>query len=173
MNDYLKVSVDYVAILESLEAISRSVWERWGKQNSSSAAWAVADYKTIGFTVGRQCGATQGIHKWINEHKGKCLLISKDAILRKESMRKYLEAFERSDMTDYYRATPCIGTGVKYHFDDAGTPEATADMIENVRYVILDDSVYHYTFGRSGGRAAFNQWVADTFHEDTFVILIK
>jgi hypothetical protein len=173
MNNYLRTHVEYTAILHALETISRPVWERYGKQNSSSAAWAVADYKTIGFTVGRQCGATHGIHKWLNEHKGKCLLISADATLRKESLRKYLETFDSSDMTDYYRAVPCIDAGVKYHFDDNGTPEATADMIENVRYVILDDSVYHYTFGRSGGRAAFNQWVADTFHEDTFVILIK
>jgi len=173
-NPYVKMQVDYTEILSALEQVSRNVWERWGKQNTNgNAAWGVADYKTIGFTVGRQCGATKGIHQWINQHRGSCLLITKDVSLRKESLRLYLEHFERSDMTDYYRAVPCVGPDVKYYFDNDGSPEAMADLFKNVKYIILDDSVYHYTFGRAGGRKAFNQWVADNFSDDTFVILIK
>ena len=77
MNKYIDQKINYVGILEAFELVSRNRWEEWGKQNCSNPAWAVSDYKTIGFTVGRQCGATNGIHKWINKHRGQSLLISK------------------------------------------------------------------------------------------------
>lgn len=171
-NQYVTTRVNYCEILKALETISRQTWERWGKQNSRSyAAWEVADYKTIGFTVGRQCGATNGIHQWIKQHPGQCLLITKDIKLRDASMQLYTE--HHGDPSDYFRAVPTITQGANYRFHGYEGNEVPDDLKERVRYVILDDSVYHYTFGRSGGRKAFNEWVAENFHHDTFVILIK
>jgi hypothetical protein len=176
MSSYINRYVDYVAILRALEEVSRDRWERWGKQTTTKnqAAWAVSDYKTIGFTVGRQCGATNGIHKWIKEHRGQCLLISKDKDTRKNSLELYLKHHDDTDMTDYYRASARIVTTVEFSYEhDDNNDVLHKDMTDNVRYVILDDSAHHYVLGRSGGKAAFSQWVADTFHEDTFVILVK
>jgi hypothetical protein len=174
MSSYISQYVEYASILRALETVSRSAWERWGKQNSSTGAWAVADYKTIGFTVGRQCGATRGIHQWVSEHRGKCLVISKDRKMRDSGLENYLTQFPNSDMTDYYRASARMLNEVTFSYEHDDDDETLHnDMIENVRYVILDDSAHQYVLGRPGGRVRFNEWVAETFHDDTFVILVK
>lgn len=171
-NEYMSVQVNYNAILEALENATRKVWTEWGKRSArlEDAAWNVGDYKTIGFTVGRQCGGTRAVSQWIKKHKNQCLLITKDTKMMDTFKATYCSR-EGGEVDDFYGMVPRInGDITKYAVQGYdGVPEIVK---ANIRYVIVDDASIQFNHGHIK-RRAFNQWVADNFNEDTFVILIK
>jgi hypothetical protein len=157
-------------MLDALESISRKAWERSGPRSVGTPAWDVADYKTIGFYVGRQCGASWAIHEWIRRHIGQCLVITKDTLLCNALLQQYCDRFPDANVNDYYRAVPTTRNERIVSIEGYG--DVTDYMRENVRYVIVDDANTLLNLGRLK-RNELNQWVADNFHPDTFVILVK
>ncbi|ABY63259.1 hypothetical protein ST201phi2-1p436 [Pseudomonas phage 201phi2-1] len=167
MNDYVKPLVDYVSIIDALEKVTRYNWERWGNtQHRGDPAWVVRDCKTIGLYVGRQCGLSQGALKWIAKHPNKCILITKDSYLKLALANDYLKNTGR-ERVDYTQLVPSAsGTIEKWN------AQLSDEEKLNTRYVIVDDAQFTVGAGYVK-RAEFNKWVAETFHPDTFVILIK
>lgn len=167
MNQYIKTNIDMLGILEALYAISKDRWERWGKQYSVNPAWAVQDSKTIGIHVGRQCGATRASLQWIRKHSGQCIYIAKDVRLLEANLAHYIE-LEGGKAEDYIRLPMRCVPDVT----ESWTSSLTPDQVDSTRFIILDDSTFLFN-GSSLKRVTFNKWVAETFHPDTFVILIK
>lgn len=163
MNTYKQPSVDYYSMLIALEHMSRQAWDRSKLRGLViDKAWQVADYKTIGFHVARQCGASWAINTWIHHHPGKCLLINKDSKLGKAQQQNYRERFP-TDPTDNYMSATALSNGLS---------QLDTNLTEGIRYVIVDDASYLMNSAILP-RAEFNKWVAENFHEDTFVILVK
>lgn len=167
MSSFVTPYADMLGIIEALYAITKDRWEKWGKQHSTDAAWAVQDAKTIGLFVGRQCGATRGALQWIRKHPGQCIQITKDKKLSDCNLENYINR-EGGKAEDYVRLVQRYVPDMTASWMSTLTPE----QIESTRFIILDDSVHLFN-GGSFKRAAFNKWVAETFHPDTFVILIK
>lgn len=167
MSQYITPYADIVGMIDALEAITRDRWNRWGKEwRSDDTAWEVRDRKTIGLYAGRQCGLTQGALKWMSKHPDECILVTKDAKLRDALEQTYLDITGRESI-DYFQLVPSVsGTIEKWN------KQLPDDWKTNTRFVVVDDAQFTVGAGYLK-RADFNKWVAETFHPDTFVILIK
>lgn len=168
MNEFVSPRVNYVNIIDALLNVSRDRINRWGKpMGSTNDAWYVQDARTVGLMVGRQCGASDGALSWMGRHPYECILITKDAHLRDAHKLNYSKINGRS-ADEYLSLVPCIHDTINVW----NTRHITDEIKERVRYVIVDDAMF--TVGVSYlKRSDFNKWVAETFHPDTFVILIK
>lgn len=167
MSSFVTPYADMLGILEALYTITKDRWERWGKPNSRNDGWSVQDGRTIGIFAGRQCGVTKASLQWIRKHPGKCIQITKDTKLSECNLANYVD-IEGGQPDDYVRLVQRYQPDMIVSWMNTMTPE----QIESTRFIILDDSVFLFN-GGSFKRATFNNWVADTFHPDTFVILIK
>lgn len=167
MNQYITPYADIVGMIDALETITRDRWNRWGRtMRNEDPAWQLRDCKTIGLMAGRQCGITQGALKWMSNHPDECILVSKDSKMRDALNRKYLEITGREEI-DYFPLVPSsAGTIEKWN------EQLSEDAKKNVRFVVVDDAQFTVGAGYLK-RSEFNKWVAETFHPDTFVILIK
>lgn len=168
MNEFVKPHIDYVSIIDALLTISRDRITRWGGQmNRKVDAWQVQDVRTIGFMVGRQCGATDGALRWMANHPHECILITKDQYLRDAHAQTY-QRINKRDASEYLSLVPCTVGSI-----EVWERKYLTDAIkERTRYIIVDDATF--TVGMSYlKRPEFNKWVAETFHPDTFVILVK
>lgn len=166
MGDYIQHRLDVCGMLEDLYEMSRSVWHRWGKQNqSSNDAWAVADYRTIGITVGRQCGATRGALTWVKRNAKKCVFITKDSNLKKAHISNYVN-LEHGEVDDAIWLSPSVKDSLEFW------TKAVDEVKHKIEFVIVDDSAFTINTGFVK-RSDFNKWVSETFGPDTFVILIK
>lgn len=166
MSEYIRKSIDVAGMLEALLEISMDVWKKWGHINSSNEAWAVADYKTIGVTAGRQCGLTRGAFEFMARRPNQCIHITKD--------QKMCDAHRQNnaergliDNDDYISLVPCITKCT-----ERWTAKLEDEQIKQIRFIIVDDAAITLSSSYLN-RAMFNKWVAETFHKDTFVILIK
>lgn len=168
MTEFVRPTVNYVGIIDALLAVSRDRIERWGKAlGKPTDAWHVQDSRTVGYMVGRQCGASEGALHWIAKHPDECILITKDARLR-DSLKQTYTRLTGRDHSEYTSLVPCV---IKT-LETWNTKYITEEIKERVRYILVDDATF--TVGMSYlKRPDFNEWVAETFHPDTFVILIK
>lgn len=167
MNQYITPYADIVGIIDALEMVTRDRWNRWGKtMRNEDPAWQLRDCKTIGLTAGRQCGMTMGALKWMSKHPDECILVTKDTRMRDALADNYL-TMTGLEKIDYFQLVPSsAGTIEKWN------KQLPDDIKANTRFVVVDDAQFTVGAGYLK-RSEFNKWVAETFHPDTFVILIK
>lgn len=167
MSQYITPYADIVGMIDALEAITRDRWNRWGKEwKSGDAALEVRECKTIGLHAGRQCGLTHGTLKWMSKHPDECILITKGTKLCSALEQTYLDITGLEEI-DYFQLVPSVsGTIEKWN------EQLPDDVKANTRFIVVDDAQFTVGAGYLK-RADFNKWVAETFHPDTFVILIK
>lgn len=167
MNEFVKPNVSYAGIIDALLEVSRDRINGWGASSEQRCdPWYVQDARTIGFMVGRQCGASEGVLRWMARHPNKCILITKDSRLKLALANRYLKITGRGKV-DYSQLVPHATNTI-----EEWNVRLTDDEKANTRYIIVDDAQFTIGMGNVK-RAEFNKWIAETFHPDTFVILIK
>jgi hypothetical protein len=160
------ITVDYMAILEALEAQTNSADRRWRKLSNAAGGQIIAEYRTIGFKVARQCGKSTAMGRWLSKASDKTLCVFtnnnlRDAIVRNwagrlgESVR--VVSVLPSDLRKFIRKE----NPIKY--------DAQSVFPDGVKYILVDDAdaIFNY-FGIR--LKEFNQWVHDTFGPDVLVI---
>lgn len=167
-NSYLDIKVDYRSILKSLEQVTNWRWEQWGRQVETEPATVIAEYRTIGLSVGRQCGITKAMVDWIVQAgDNQCVIIHKD----RDISRWFKSYFQTNDsryisltanaLRESIECKEGVMDNVGYHVQSA-----------KPKYIIVDDSsiVFSY-FGIK--RKDFNDWVNRVAGPEVLVIHIK
>lgn len=158
--------VDYVAILETLAAVTNQAYQRsveFGFVGIEDVI--IREYRTIGFKVGRQCGKTQAMGRWIEKAPDASLCIFNRAAIRDlvfTNWKRYLNI----------PSTVPVLLPVKirqYLSAEPGRFQKDHPGIGKIKYILIDDADMFLNF--HGIRLHhFNKWVYDTFGPDVLVI---
>lgn len=167
-NEFIKPYLNYPALISALVLATK--FNLTKRQilyyKSTNSAWAVQDFQTVGFMVGRQCGATQGILSWMGQHPNECIYITKDHFILKASKEKY-KSIHKKDDVDFI--------GLSFHTSgiiEKWNSKITEEQFKQINYIVVDDALFTLN-NHLLKRSDFNKWVADKFNDDTIVILVK
>lgn len=175
-NQYTKTQVDYISIVEALAGITNDRYETYyksGVMGDVTKSTIMSDFRTVGFMVGRQAGATEFIKRWIIKHPHECCVIHKDVDLQDMMTSDILERINYNGIIHCSTTVRTVERDNKRLVGNLDTDPIFIEEITNrIKYVIVDESSIIFSY-LGLKRKDFNEWVHDIFGPDTLIIHVK
>lgn len=166
MNEFVKSTVNYMAIAKALIQVTDETYQRNKGMFVEPDGRLIRECRTVGFTVGRQCGKSEFIRKFYQEHPGETTIIVRDDMLQRVMVAQLMNATGDQHF-------PKVGTATnvaRYLQDLSDTPDS---RLLNSRYILIDDATFCFERMYGHKRKEFYQAVYNLRRDDVTVILIN
>ena len=159
MNEFVKVEVDYTAIVNAFELVTNNSWKKHSGNLNCSDWMTMREFRTIGFTTARQTGKLQWLVDFVaSKPFGEVVCLFKDDKIQRVATARYNQKTNQQTIIPHVPA----------RMHDWFPTDTTTYERFNVKYVVVDES--QFTLPKN--RMSFYKWVHEKFGESTLIILV-
>lgn len=140
MNEFSKITVNYMAIVDTLLASTNAAHAKHSAVMCfGDDGKEIREFRTVGFTIGRQQGKTEFIRDFCKRHPGEVAVIIQDVLANSTAFSTRFKEKEGNPLVSYSRAYHRILVTTQ----DALGPKDKLKVDEfNKRYILVDDASF-------------------------------